>query len=228
MSRTSPSHASFVAHKENSKPAIPPSKASKTLSVSNSRMSRPRLAPKARRVAISFWRLAARASNMFARLTQATSRTSPTAAIRPAANALNQRSSVSPKYVARRRVIVIVSSDASVWGCASWRVRTPASAWACPRLIPGARRPSTWSWRFTGSWSQSLFGISCVCIARGAQNSGTCGGLPVPMNSGGATPTIVKVTPFISRVFPEICESELNWCCQKGWLRTMTGFVPGA
>jgi hypothetical protein len=49
-------------------------------------------------------------------------------------------------------------------------------------------------------------GLSCACIMSGAQKSGTCGGLPVPMKSAGATPITVKTVAFSASVLPERIE----------------------
>ena len=65
--------------RESSKPTPPPSAASNTLSVRNCRVSRERLAPSARRKAISFCRTAARARSRLATFAHAISRTNPTA-----------------------------------------------------------------------------------------------------------------------------------------------------
>ena len=65
-------------HRASSSPAAPPATASTRLSVINCRTNRTRLAPSAVRTAISRARSEPRASNRFARLTQAISRTNAT------------------------------------------------------------------------------------------------------------------------------------------------------
>jgi len=62
-----------------SNPAPPPTTLSSVLSVSNWRSNRPRPAPNAPRMAISFWRLAARARSKLATLAQAINNTNATA-----------------------------------------------------------------------------------------------------------------------------------------------------
>ena len=129
MSRARPIHSNLATHMENKRPARPPISASNMLSVNNWRTSLPRPAPSATRMAISFVRLAPRASDMFAKLTQATTKTRPTTAINPAANARNQSSSVTPKYVALCSVSPMVWSF-STWSCSNRRIRTSVSACA--------------------------------------------------------------------------------------------------
>ena len=68
----------LLIHAANNRPPKPPPSDSSTLSVTNCRTMRARLAPTARRIASSLRRSVARASNKFARLTQASSNTSPT------------------------------------------------------------------------------------------------------------------------------------------------------
>ena len=63
----------------NSTPSPPPMRERTRLSVSSCRTSRQRLAPSAVRMAISFWRAAARASSRLATLAQVMIRTKPTA-----------------------------------------------------------------------------------------------------------------------------------------------------
>src|SRR5207245_6228236 len=62
-------------HNPSTSPPTPPSSASTKPSLRSWRMIRQRLPPSARRIAISFRRAVPRASNMFARLRQATRRT---------------------------------------------------------------------------------------------------------------------------------------------------------
>ena len=71
-----------VPHCARSKPPIPPNRARTTLSVSNWRMIRPRVAPTAARTAISLPRTDARASNRLATFAFAISKTQTTAAKR--------------------------------------------------------------------------------------------------------------------------------------------------
>ena len=69
-----------VASAANVTPTMPPAPASTRLSVNNCRANCPRPAPNAIRMAISFLRPAARASNKFATFAVAISNTSPTTA----------------------------------------------------------------------------------------------------------------------------------------------------
>jgi hypothetical protein len=74
-----------VSHQASTVPATAPISDSTTASVTSWRTSRPRLAPSASLIPISFCRLEARASSMLATFAQAISSTSPTTPIRPAA-----------------------------------------------------------------------------------------------------------------------------------------------
>ena len=76
--------SSWVIHAVIRSPSPPPMKVTSALSVTNWRISRPRVAPSASRMAISRRRAAARASRSPARLAQATRSTSPTTTIRSA------------------------------------------------------------------------------------------------------------------------------------------------
>jgi hypothetical protein len=64
-----------VAAKARARPSRPPKRESRRVSMRLWRMMRARLEPRARRVAISRWRVAARARRKLARLAQAMSRT---------------------------------------------------------------------------------------------------------------------------------------------------------
>ena len=85
MSGESPVGRKFIRARSiqtaSASPAAPPASDSVRLSTSNCEIIRDRLAPKARRTAISFCRAVARAIRRFATLAQAISRTSPTTAV---------------------------------------------------------------------------------------------------------------------------------------------------
>src|SRR5665213_1099647 len=69
-------------------------------------------------------------------------------------------------------------------------------------------------------------GYSAACMLSGAQKSGTCGGLPMPMKSSDVTLTIVQTTSFTVSDVPTTLASPLNRRSQKSWLSTTTGCWP--
>ena len=93
-----------LPHRATASPRSAPSVDSSKLSVSSCRMTRPRAAPSATRIAISRRRTAARASSRFATFAQAISSTSPTITISAtSARRYFSRRSETPCAPARRR-----------------------------------------------------------------------------------------------------------------------------
>ena len=122
--------------------SAPPTSASSKLSVSSCRMRRVRAAPSAARRAISRCRPAARASIRFARLAQATTSTSPTAATssRPAGAIVASRSGLmrtSLVGTTAMRSFPILSGNSSP----SRRTRPSNSARTWAVVTPGFMRP---------------------------------------------------------------------------------------
>ena len=88
-----------INHMASSTPTTPPASASNTLSVSNCRTNRARLAPNDKRIAISLRRPAARATNSPARFVHAISNTSATVSISTPAKPMNEVRAVGNRPV---------------------------------------------------------------------------------------------------------------------------------
>ncbi len=88
----------------------------------------------------------------------------------------------------------------------SWRVRAVNSVSACITLTPGFSRPTP---KCENAPVRVCHSGSCKtddAIMKGAQRSGDRVASN-PLNSAGATPTTVRLTPLTVSVFPTICGS---------------------
>ncbi len=117
-------------------PAIPPIAESSTLSVSICRMMRPRLAPIAARIAISFCLAALRARSRLATFAQAISSTNPTAPSSARSDGFTSRTSRSWRIARFASQPLFVSKNCLV-SCALMAL---IRVWACCRSMPGFRR----------------------------------------------------------------------------------------
>ncbi len=216
-------------------PAVPPRMAKARLSARSWRTTRPRAAPRANRTAISRRRAAARASSMLATLAQAMRRIRPTAAMSKAAAGVSMPSTMGWNRTERagsNEALRSLSMSGYSWASRATAVSTCALASSTVR--PGARRPVTNSQRlprcsrrvFPGEgpcdWMPLKFSFST--IMSGVQNSGARPGI-VPVNSAGATPTMVYSTPLSSTRCPSTLGLPASRRCQKPWLTMATGWV---
>ena len=139
-------------HAVSTSPAPPPARASKVLSVSNWRITRPRLAPSESRRPISFCRLTARARSRLAKFAQTINNTRLTA---PMSNAIT--GTTFPRVLG----LMYEAGDMTTlkpWLVAGYsnsrrRDRTVISACACSRVTPDFKRPATasqWPCRSSG------------------------------------------------------------------------------
>ena len=121
-----------------SKPKPPPARASRRLSVKSCRITRPRVAPSAERMANSCVRAVERASRRFATFTQAMRRTKPTAA-----SSTSRNGWMSPTTSCLSGISVMpVPLSASGYSSARCRPSASMSAFACSNVTPGLSLPT--------------------------------------------------------------------------------------
>ena len=142
--------SAFVPQRASAAPTHPPHKASRTLSVKSSRPMCQGLAPSARRTAISWRRVLARARTRFAVLPHTASRSNSVIAWRMASDAASRR--CGPRGASQKDRI-LARMPVLVWGNATANSRMAASSSDCAaaRVAPGASRPSMASSRLPRS-----------------------------------------------------------------------------
>jgi hypothetical protein len=174
---------------------MPPARDSITPSVSKKRAIRPFPAPRAVRMAISFWRATARLNRRVARLAQATSKTKPTAPRRR-----SRAGRTGPTITSCRGTISVPRPAwASGYSSSSCRARAPDSVSASVRFAPGARRPMTRSVR------RGRSGEAAGLASRGIHTSTSSSS----RNAAGSTPTTRYGIPTFT-VFPTTSGSPRN------------------
>ena len=199
------------------RPAIAPTTASRTLSVSSCRITCARPAPSAVLTAISRWRPEARARSVFATLAQAISSTNVTIAM-SASSVLRipeTTLSSSGRTVMPRRVFVS--------GCASSRreARPLISACACRTVTPSLSRPKSRSDRPDRSSSLLASESGTHISARVCQNGAN-------RNPGGMTPTTTYGSPLSGIERPMTAGSAPNRRRHSASLRMTTRSRPGS
>ena len=127
------------APKASAAPRTPPNVESSTLSVSNWRMSRPRVAPSEARSAISRCLVAARESKRFETLAQAISRSMPTA---PKRIQSTSRSPLGKVSLNESKPTRHFSGKAAGSRCLRSAMMGRRSVSACASVTPGFKRPS--------------------------------------------------------------------------------------
>ena len=169
-------------HHAKTKPQASASALISTLSVNNCRIKRPRLAPIASRMAISFCRAAERASRRPARLAHAIRSTMLTA-VRPKATIGVRPSSGTPKGEARRTTIWPASDVSREFfpGSAGGRLANSVlnCACACCGLAPGRKRPYNRQQTTVRLRKTSARGSNFSRMASGAHTAGTMDTVPV-------------------------------------------------
>ncbi len=187
----------------------------RTLSVRSWRSSRPWPAPRAVRTANSASRAATRARSRFATLTQAMSRTRPTA---PRSTSRGRRT--SPTVACWRETAVPPSPSSASGYCFARRSAIVAtSCRARSTETPGLRRPMTRRYQ-----APRLFVRNTSSYSRGAHASVPWGYAKL----GGATPTTRYGSRFSCTVCPTAPGSAPNLCAQSRWLSTTTLACPGS
>ena len=182
-------------------PPATPSNASITLSTSNCRSRRPRLAPTARRRPISRPRVDARASRSPATFAQAISSTSPMSTRRLSAPARRRSSNIG--WVDTSPVGITVTRSPSFesgYVASSPRITPFRSSVAPPAVSPSRRRPLTsiqCSPRLSSRVAPGAGDPLCITVgwtsstrAIGIQNAGVRMGGVMPPKLPGATPTM--------------------------------------
>ena len=202
-----------ATHHARSKAAAAPAADSTIASVRSCRTSRPRLAPIASRMPISFCRLDARASSMLATLAHAISSTRPTTVISAAAIDTTIGSLAGWKCTSlvarseRWRPLLVIGFSASMRA-----ITTARLARACSIVARGFRRPRMKSQRSARRSSRVVpvgDGIAS-CIPTGSTSSDADTGIhssgestgTMPLKVRGATPTIVYALPRIRTTRP--------------------------
>ena len=206
-----------VAHHASSNPSTAPRNDMTTASVTSWRMRRPRLAPSARRMPISFCRPDARASSMLATFAQAISSTRPTTVISPIAICTIIESASGCRCTSRvglsvtcRPLLVAGNSDERR------AISRSRFARASAIVLPRFRRPRTNIQRSARRSSRLLpVGdgiVSCMPTGSvssdaltGTHSSGASTGT-MPVKIAGATPTIVNPLPRMRIVRPTTSE----------------------
>ncbi len=192
----------------------PPTAARARLSTSSWRTMRARVAPRARRSAISRRRVLARASSRFATLLHATSRTRATIVI-----SMPTASRTFPPFGPRRASATVstrtVRPRLSVgYSCSSWLASVVMLARACSTLTPGSSRATTCQTRprLDSKFSSRKPVSTCWWHIVGSHATGRAKTL-MPRNPCGATPTTVKSCRLSVIVFPTTAGSPAKYRC---------------
>ena len=181
-----------------STPAAPPAVASRTLSVSNCRISVPRRAPMASRIATSFFRSAAWASRKLARFAQAISKISPTTVIIRVAAGTRMRSIMGFMMTSSvaTSVKTLSACQESGYCCLREIANRSVTALAWTRETPGSSRALTKVLWLSRAWSSSVLeGLRCPTIIVDAYSCGASPGR-LPVYSSGPMPTMEYARPL--------------------------------